>query len=402
MSTGHARLSPSSASRWLQCPGSVALIDALPPERRDRPSPYADEGTRAHELAELTAAYRFGLRDEDDYLTRRQAWKSGVPDADQRAEMEAHAMTYCAVLAEVLAVQSDASLRLEQRLRTPIKGCWGTADAVVVSPTRLHVIDYKYGKGVKVDADDNPQLMLYGLGALDAYDVLGRIETVTLTIVQPRISGHVSSWTVAADALRAWGRSIEPIAESALTGDAWLAPSESACRFCPAAGDCRARAEDALRRDFGDPRVLDPDELAQALQRAPQIRAWLADLEAAALDRIMNSGETVPGYKVVASGGRRTIPDAEAAIAKLVEHGFDVASIAKRSLLPLAKLDKLVGADELSAILGHLMVRSEGKPSLAHESDPRKPYETLSASDEFAALTDKDVASLCQSGPTKK
>lgn len=364
---GHAELSPSAAERWLSCPASVRLSKTAPPTE----SVYAREGTLAHTRAELEAARSFGLIEEAEYKRRLGQWTESVPDAHDRDDMARAAVGYVELLTEIVDSEPSARLLLEKRVNTGVPRCWGTADAIVASPEHLTVVDYKYGQGVRVDAEDNPQLRLYALGALELVDTLFDVEDVTYTVYQPRL-GHVSSETVSSILLREWREEVViPAAQEALSQDAGFGPSAQACRFCPVAGECRPRALHMTRTDFGDPDLLTPEEMARHLARVSEIKDWLAALEQAGLERAYARGEEIPGWKVVLSGGRRSIPDTEAAAEVLTEAGFDRSQVTRTTMQTLGRLERLTGKDRLADLLGDLLVKSEGKPSLVPQSDPR-------------------------------
>lgn len=376
----HAVLSPSSAERWLACPASVRLSIGV----KDESSVYADEGTNAHTRAEMIAARRFGLIDEAEYLRRQKRWRSIVTDPDARLEMSDHADDYADLIGEALARHPHSSLLLEQRVYTGVHGCWGTADAVIVSPRHVHVIDYKYGKGVEVCAEDNPQLKLYGVGALDTFgDVLGDTEFVEWTIHQPRLGTTSTDSTTVAD-LRRWrDHAVAPVAAEALAGSDRFGPSLTSCRWCPVAGTCRPRIETLARLDFGHPELMSANELAELIPRLPEIRDMASAVEAAALQRVYADGETIPGWKVVRSGGRRKIVDDEEAIDRLIRAGFTREQVERRSARTLGDLERLVGKAELPGVLGSTLERSEGKPALAPEDDDRPAISPASAAAEM-------------------
>lgn len=366
MPTKHAVLSPSAAERWISCPASVRLAAELPKEPE---SPYAAEGTLAHSLAEITAGRYFKLITDEEFDTARNLLVGVDKDMEKYVEL------YIDVLEEALAERPNSILMLEQRLETGIPKCWGTSDAVIVSPTHVHVVDFKYGQGVKVSAIDNPQLRLYGVSALEAYgDLLGEVEDVTMTIFQPRI-GHRSTTSIPARELREWRDSLVPIAESALGPDAEFGPSEDACRWCPARGKCRAQMEYAVDRDFTrKPDFMDPEEIGDILFDLPMIKKWCKDLEEYALDLAYSQQVPVPGWKVVLRGGRRTFTDPTYTVQSLIERGYTAEQVAKVGLRPMSELDKLL-ADEDIKFLSETgqMVKTPGSPSLVKESAPGKP-----------------------------
>jgi hypothetical protein len=333
---------------------------------------YAQEGTTAHTVAELTARYMVLKEISKAEMDKGiRAATKGLHD-DDVADMRRHGKEYAELLIARLAVHPHSRLLLEQRLPTGIPECWGTSDAVIVSPEHVEVVDYKYGQGIMVWAEENPQLKLYGVGALEQYgDVLGETKLVRLTIHQPRL-GHTSSWELEADALRGWRDEVIVVAEEALGEDAHFGPSEEACRFCPAAGDCRARMEAATSVDFAtDPDLLSDDEIGELLTQIPEIQAWCNAVLDTALRKIYSDGQQIPGWKVVMSGGRRSIVDQEAALEALHQIGKATEEVAVVKLRPIGELERLLGKDVFASVLGSLAPKGTGSPSLAPESDPR-------------------------------
>jgi hypothetical protein len=337
MPSTHATLAPSSAERWLSCPG----------------------------------------------------W-------DWPAMVE-HIAGYVNLVLERASLYPLANVLVEQRLFTGVPECWGTSDIVVVSPVHVEVIDLKYGQGHYVEVVSNPQLRLYALGALATYgDVLGDTETVRATVYQPRM-GNVATEELTAVELRAWRDEVAlPAAELALGEDAPFGPSEEACIWCPAAGNCRAQMEWATQRDFGRPAdTLTPEELAEALALAPAIKAWLGAVEAAALDRAYSHQQPIPGWKVVMSGGKRVVTDCEESRDKLEEVGVDLTDVLTQPVLAgIGALEKAVRAvkpktdgraTRLEDVLGTYVSKTPGRPSLVPESDNRPTVSpTTEAAKEFS------------------
>lgn len=349
----------------------------------DVSSEYAEEGTAAHTMAALLLEAQ--TSDVDSVEDALRAWRLLHPAYVQaEEEVLGHVQTYLDYVGGRLDADPGAIVLVEQRLPTGIDGCWGTSDAVIVSSTSdvLEVVDLKYGQGIPVSAEGNPQLRLYALGALLAYgDLLSTVNTVRMTIVQPR-AGGASSATMPADELRAWGESIRPIAAEALGGSDRFGPSEKACRFCPVAGECRARAQYVAERDWTDdilavqPEVLSDEQLAEELARVPDTRAWLTALEATALTRALDQGRKLPGFKVVLSGQRRKIVDELGAIGKLTgELGLPLDRVAETKLLGIGKLETLLGKADMVNLLGDFITTTEGRPALVPESDRRAPLD---------------------------
>lgn len=368
--TTHAYLAPSSAHRWLTCTPSVQATAHLSGESS---SVYAEEGTLAHTIAHGVAALRFGLKAPE--------FPAGEEITD---EMKEHAEEYADLLQEQRP--DGAVTLLEQRVYPGVPECSGTADAIQFGTTELVVTDYKFGKGVAVEAEENPQLMLYGLGALETFGDLAEPEIVTLVVHQPRLDS-ISRWSTTPETLRRWRQDVVlPAAEAALSGLGIFRPSLEACRFCPISGDCRIRAEAITTADFSEPAQMDADEIGRALSRAPELRQWLDALEEMALRRAQV--ERIPGWKMVRSGGQRKVEDHAAAIQTLIDHGFKAEQVARAQLQTFAVLDRLMrGTDQkLSDVLGDLLGKTEGRLSLVVESDKREAVGADFAEDDGSDL----------------
>jgi len=371
----HAILSPSSAERWISCPASVRVAQALP---RGEDSEYAAEGTCAHELAFLKASLHFGKINRAQFITRRAKWRTEYADIlgrdEVEVEMERHTDAYVDLLDQRMARHLGSQLLLEQRVDTGVPQSWGTADAIIVSPVHVEVIDFKYGQGVVVEAKGNPQIRLYAVGALDSYgDILGDTKAVYLTIHQPRLD-HILDDEMTPASLREWRDGLVPIAEEALGPDAHFGPSESACRWCPASGRCKAQLEAVFAEPFELPELLTAEVVAETLGRVPQIREWLKAFEEAALHMAYSEGTPIPGYKVVLSGGRRSIPESEAALQNLVrEHGYTFDEVCKVTLRGIGELEALMGKEKFAEVLEPYIKPPTGSPALVPESDKRPP-----------------------------
>lgn len=367
----HARLAPSASSRWISCPGSVRLSEAI--GRKESTTPAATEGTLAHELAEMRASLLFGKITAGAYATWHTDWqrRCGLTN-EQLVEMHRHVDSYVQLLRHRMSSHPHSQLQLEQSLPSGIEGCWGTSDAVIVSPTHIEVVDLKYGKGLRVNAATSSQLRLYGLGALDMYsDVLGETEEITLTIFQPRMD-NVASVTLTPAELRAWREEIRPVAAEALLPGARFAPGEDTCRFCPAAGQCTAQMRASTAADFGTPaELLTPEQMAESLRLLPQIRSWCDAVVEASLHRAYSEGVRIPGWKVVSSGGRRVITDPPAAIQTLIDAGYTAGQVAQVSIKGIGALESLLGKGGLEPLIGDLMSRTPGKPAIVPQEDGR-------------------------------
>ena len=364
----HAVLSASGAHRWIACPPSALLEAELP----DTDSDASRQGTAAHELAEHKLRRALKLR--SDRPTSQ--WQD-----DEMEELTDAYRDY------VLDHVDGAELFIEQRVDFShiVPGGFGTCDAVIIGDGIMHVIDFKYGQGVQVDATDNPQLRLYALGALGTFGMLYDIHTVAMTIYQPR-RHNVSSEILGVAVLMDWARTtVEPAAALAANGDGEFAPGDH-CGFCKLKATCRARAEanlDIAKYEFADPTVLTDEEIADIVLRAPDITRWLKQVEAHAASAAINQGRHWPGLKLVEGRSTRRYAD-EAAVAKAAE-AAGYADVWDRKLIGITAMQKLMGKKEFNEVLGDLIVKPAGKPTLVPESDKRPALETHTAEDDFGA-----------------
>lgn len=365
-------------------------MEAQFPEQEE--SVYALEGTCAHALAEIKVRHFIcGEISEATYNQKRKRWLKewSVPER-QEFEMDAHTDAFVDLVRERSKLYPGSQVMVEQRLDTGVPSCWGTSDVVIVSPHHVEIVDFKYGAGVAVEAEGNPQLRLYGCGALDTYgDMLGDTELVRITVHQPRLE-HTLTEELTPLALREWRDSIIPIAELALTDDAPFGPSESACRWCPAAGNCRAQTawifEDEDLDFTSDPDAMDEDEIAAIIKKSGAIRDWLTAVEDKALHRAYSEGKVIPGYKVVMSGGKRSIPDEDAAIEYMtMVLGYDEEQVSRRKTKTLGDLEALMGAQNFAQKMKEFIKKPEGRPSLVPDSDSRPSIQPNSeAAKDFA------------------
>lgn len=349
---------------------------------------YAREGTQFHTLCEVTARYRLLGGSEADYVDGFLEWMSETEEEWQEDQL-LYVEDWILFLKSFLDEDPGAILLLEQRVNTGVPGCWGTADvAIIHTYGLLRVVDIKYGAGVRVSAVENSQLRLYGVGALETcVEDQSLIQEISNVVWQPRM-GNISEETLSRKELVEWRDDLIPIAQLALGEDAPFGPSESACRFCPAAGVCAPRTRHMLNQDYGDPDILTGEEMADAFRRSSELKRWIADIEDAALKRAYEEAGSVPGFKVVRSGGRRQILDNDKAVEALLNANFPPDKVYTRKVATLGQLDKLAGsAEELQQVLGDLLVKSEGRLSLAPDSDPRQPADAVqSAQDDFADI----------------
>lgn len=369
----HAKLNPSAAERWIHCPGSIRLSEqCAPPES----SEYAEEGTRAHALAEAKLKEMIG---EITTKELKRIEKKLQPDA----EMEEATNLYRDRVAEILAGAGPyGELMIEQRLNLEkwIPESFGTSDAVVIGNDRIEVIDLKYGKGIKVQAENNPQLRLYGAGAAALFESLYEFTTVRMTIIQPRLD-HISTEGMPLRALMEWVKeTVAPKAKEAYTGKGEVTAGEW-CRWCPAKAICRKRAEENLalaKLDFKKPELLTADEIGDVLTQAEKLSSWAADIQNYALKQAI-AGEHFDGWKLVEGRANRVITDQIEAAKKLKAAGFDEAVLYKRELYGITQLEKNCGKKKLGEVLGDLIQKPQGKPVLVPESDRREALNTTEA-----------------------
>lgn len=370
MPTQHALLSASSAHRWLHCTGSPLLEKEFP----DTTSVYAQEGTLAHELCELKLKKYTTVMPKGTYtrahnkITKSELWQN---------EMESTSETYLEYVKGImLACKIAPAVLIEKRVdfsRYVPEG-FGTADCLILAGDTLHVIDYKHGKGVVVDADHNPQMMLYALGAIDELSLLYRFKSIHMVIVQPRVN-NISEFTMAADELREWGESVvKPKAEAAISGKGEFEAGDW-CRFCRAKQQCKTRYEsnDSLYPQLSerhDPRLITLDELGEYLKRGRDMAAWLEDMKEYALSESL-AGAEVPGWKAVEGRGSRAFTDTDEAVDTLIKNGIDESILYERRVLTLAQMEKAVGKKAFGELVGDLVVKNPGKPTLVEESDKR-------------------------------
>ena len=363
---GHAILSASSSERWLHCPPSARLCESY----TDKGSDYAAEGTDAHALCEYKLRQALGLEAEDP--TENLIWFN--------AEMDDCATGYAAyVLEQVEAAKqvcADPVVLIEQHVDFSrwVEGGFGTADALIIADGTLKICDYKHGLGVLVRAEENPQLMCYALGALELFDKIYDIETVSMTIYQPR-RDNVSTYELSKDDLYRWADEVlKPTAELAFAGDGNFLCGEW-CGFCKAKTDCRARAEANLelaRYEFKFPPLLTDEDIEDILAKVDELVSWASDIKEYALQQAI-SGKEWTGWKLVEGRSNRKYVN-DSVVADVVEHaGFDPY---ERKVLGVTAMQKLLGKSRFDEILAAYIEKPQGKPTLVPESDKRPAMNT--------------------------
>lgn len=369
----HALLSPSSSHRWMNCTPS-AMLEA---EFENKSSSAAEEGTAAHAFCEHKLKKALRMR------SRRP-----VSDYDSD-EMQEHTDAYVDFVLEQLEVAKqtckDPIILIEQKVDFSdyVPEGFGTADCLIVSDDKLHIIDFKYGLGVLVQAEENPQMKCYALGALAIYDSLYDITEVSMSIFQPRRE-NVSTWTVPVGDLRSWAEEeLKPKAQMAIHGEGEFCAGEW-CQFCRAAVKCRARAEEKLRiaqEEFKLPPLLTDAEIEEILPILPDITKWANDIVAYALESAVRHGKEWNGYKVVEGRSNRKYSDDDAVAKAAKEHGY--TDIYKQSLINITEMQRLMGKKDFEEIIGGLLIKPQGKPTLVPVTDKRQPMNAANVKDDF-------------------
>jgi len=393
--SSHAFLSPSAAHRWMNCPAAPSLESQV----EDKGSVFAAEGSLAHAICEAKLRAINGRKSDITYYQEDNDNALWEEHALYKPEMEEHTDYYrdCVFnkLEEARKTTRDAKLIIEQTLdfRTWIPDGFGTADAIIIADGTIEVIDFKYGKGVQVSAHKNPQMMIYALGALEGFENDYDIKQIRMTIIQPRLDS-VSEYEISVEELQNWGAyELRVKAEAAykckdnpIVAEKTEQKAGEWCKFCAVKARCKALAELARTSvaEHQDPKLLTAEELAEVLKNTTTIKAWVSAVEEYALQQAID-GTRYPGWKLVEGRSIRVVKDSAALAAKLKENGYADSAIYKpQELMTITALEKLVGKKLFSEIAGDLLVKPQGKPTLAPESDNRKEWS--SAASDFEGI----------------
>ena len=412
----HALLSASSSKQWLHCPPSIRLQQNFP----NVSSVYAEEGTFAHEVCEYKV--RKYLKER---VKRPQSEEYDTEEIEQITDV--YAEFVISIIEKMRENGCEPLAFVEERVNYShiAPSGFGTADMLIIGKDAdgrglLHVCDFKTGKGVFVDADHNSQMMLYALGGLAAYGFLYDVETVRMSIIQPRLD-NISTFECTRQELEDWGESIKPIAKLAYEGKGEQHPGDW-CRFCRAKPVCKACADEALalcREDFLDldagvfddtaeesdmtapyeadtetavfkqPGLIPIAELAEILPTLNRISSWIEAVFAFVSGEAINHGVPIPGYKVVEGRSKRIFTDTKAVVDTAVQNGY--TDLYKQTLISLTEFEKMMGKKKFNELLGAYVAKPPGKLALVPESDPREPVDLTAAPDqEFAVLPDED------------
>lgn len=362
---GHALLSPSASHRWMTCTASARLTEFV----NDETSTFAAEGTLAHAVAEEKLNHKLGY--------------GAIITECQDEEMNEYADDYVNFVLEQAQLLSNPIIYVEQRVDCSkyVPECFGTCDALIVSDEVLHLVDLKYGAGVRVDAEENDQLKIYALGAISMFGSLYDFKKIKMSIFQPRI-GNCSTWEIPIEDLLEWAENILiPAATLAWNGDGEYVSGEH-CRFCKAKAQCRKRAEDNLAlavHDFTDPVLLGASEIAEILFKIDELVSWGSDVKEFALKSALG-GTKYDGWKLVEGRSNRKYTDEDAVASAVTEIGSNPY---EQKLLGITAMEKMLGKKKFKEVLGVLTHKPQGKPVFVRISDKRKELNT--AVDDFAA-----------------
>lgn len=378
---GHALLSPSASHRWLHCTAAPRLEEGI----KDEGSDYAAEGTLAHAYCAMKLKNYLGLPtdgEKEEIAALREKYGTG--------EMAEYTDTYATIVLEkynaARAATPDAQLLVETRLDFSdyVPEAFGTADAIIIADGTMEVIDFKYGKGVKVSAVENPQMMIYALGAYARFAFEYRIDNLRATIVQPRID-NLSEYEITVEELTAWAANVlAPAAEKAYKGEGPQTPG-AWCQFCKVKNQCRALANKCKEVVAVDPKLITPEELAKdVLPMVPIVKTWISGVEDFALAQAL-SGIQLPGWKIVEGRSVRKITDTDSVAAVLTKNGYKQNDIFKPvEMRTITDLEKLVGKKQFAAMCGEWINKPQGKPTLAPEGDKRKAIDPIA--DDFKGI----------------
>ena len=376
--SSHALLSPSASHRWLHCTAAPRLEEGI----KDEGSDYAAEGTLAHAYCAMKLKEFLGLPtdgEKEEIAALQEKYGTG--------EMSEYTDTYATIVLEKFnaarAVTPDAQLLVETRLDFSdyVPEAFGTADAIIIADGTMEIIDFKYGKGVKVSAVENPQMMIYALGAYARFAFEYRIDNLRATIVQPRID-NLSEYEITVEELTSWASNVlTPAAEKAYKGEGPQTPG-SWCQFCKVKNQCRALADTCKAAVAVDPKLITPEELAKdVLPMVPIVKTWISGVEEFALAQAL-SGVQLPGWKIVEGRSVRKITDTDSVADALTKSGYTQSDIYKPvEMRTITELEKLVGKKQFAALCGEWVNKPQGKPTLAPESDKRKAIDP--AADDF-------------------
>lgn len=380
----HALLSASGAKKWINCPPSARLEEKFP----ERTSEYAEEGTLAHDMCELKLRKLFTETGMSETTYKRRLNKLKKHEKYQK-EMDGYTdsyVDYVSGIAYSCASTPYMAIEKEVRYDAYAQEGFGRADCIIIYGTHLHVADFKYGQGIPVYADHNPQMMMYALGAVAAYGFIYPIQEITVHIIQPRVSSTASSYHLSITELLDWGDTVvKPAARLAWEGAGEFKQGEWCDKcFCAAAGCCECRAKENLElfdRAHMPVGALSCTDLGEVLTKGRFVASWVKKVESFALESILK-GYEIPGWKAVEGKSVRKIDNVDTAFEALVKAGYAEDILYESKPITLTAVEKLINSEDRK-ILEPYITKPPGKPTLAEESDRRKPYVDSSAESAF-------------------
>ena len=376
----HALLGASSAARWIACPPSARATENLP----DEESEYAAEGTKAHEVCEV--ALRRNLKNWEQGQALMEVIPGGALGKDEKSsEIIRAANQYIDFIHEQWALfPHKPGVFIEQEVDVSwwVPGGFGTCDCLMIGDGILHIVDFKYGKGVPVSPVRNPQLMYYALGAYALFDGIEEIDTVRMSIVQPRIQEEPETWELSLADLLTWAREVlTPAAQMAWKGEGEFCPGPH-CKdhFCKAYPNCRAWQDKysplAGFEPLPQPAALTDEELGDWLRKVQGLAQYARDLEGYAQTALLE-GRSLPGWKLVAGRSTRKWVDQDAAFKQMEANGTNEAMLYTRTPISLTVAEKMIGKKKFAETMSAFITKAPGAPKLAQDSDPRPAYNPL-------------------------
>ncbi|WP_252237392.1 DUF2800 domain-containing protein [Clostridium sp. ZBS17] len=375
----HALLSASSSHRWLNCPPSVKLEEGF----ENTTSVFAEEGTLAHELGEITLRLNlreFTKRKYSSQLTKIMENELFTKDMPDYVDM--YVDTCMEKVSEAKATTPDAIAIVEQKLDFSdwVPDGFGTGDFVIIADGTMEICDLKYGKGVQVSAKDNSQMRLYALGAISQFEFLYDIQKVKMTIIQPRLDS-ISTDEMTVEELLNWADEVvKPTAELAIKGEGEFCTGDH-CKFCRAKAVCRARADknmELAQYEFQKPPTLDNNDIGFILNRVDELTSWAKDVKEYALNQALK-GEEFDGFKVVEGKSNRKWANEKAVGDILIGQGFLENIIYTKKLTGISNMESAIGKKEVNRLLGDYIVKPQGKPTLALATDKRAVFNPAKA-----------------------
>ncbi|MEL7586616.1 MAG: DUF2800 domain-containing protein [Prolixibacteraceae bacterium] len=386
----HAVLSPSGASRWLACTPSARLEMQYP----DTSGAAAAEGTVAHALGE--AIIRRHVFSGAERVKANAEIMRIEKDPYYCEDMQAHCEDYATFVIELFEEaktrNSDAVIKVEQKLDLTdyVPEGFGTGDCIIIADGTLYIIDLKYGKGVLVSCENNKQMMLYALGALREFDFLYDIHAVSMTIYQPRLN-NISTFEMPVRMLHKWAEDeLVPRSKMAFEGVGEFAPGKH-CQFCKARVQCKALAEynlELAKYEFQKANLLEDADIADIMDRASMFTSWLNSIQEYALKEAVDNGKKWPGYKLVEGRSNRCYKDQDLVVKTLKDAGYPEDLLYTRSLLGITAMEKTITAKQFSVLLGDLVIKPAGKPTLVPATDKRPEWNSVeSAVKDFSEVS---------------